>query len=179
MVSLRMWAVREAAIRLANGLQDSALIFLPSAKPVIPLITIHSMSRSCAAAYTPKNDFMGKKTKMELRADSVERPKSRRETVKRTWQLDLRAWIYRRPWRHTTQYRTFSIKLRAFKNKWELLFILLLLRLRLRLPLVVVVVVVLLLLLLLLLYSNSYMHINMIRIWKGGPRGYPYKRSPN
>ena len=173
MVSLRMWAVREAAIKLANGLQDSALIFLPSAKPEIPLITIHSMSRSCAAAYTPKNDFMGKKTKMELRADSVERPKSRRETVKRTWQLDLRAWIYRRPWRHTTQYRTFSIKLRVFKNKWELLFILLL-RLRLRLPLVVVVVV-----LLLLLYSNSYMHINMTRIWKGGPRGYPYKRSPN
>ena len=173
MVSLRMWAVREAAIKLANGLQDSALIFLPSAKPEIPLITIHSMSRSCAAAYTPKNDFMGKKTKMELRADSVERPKSRRETMKRTWQLDLRARIYRRPWRHTTQYRTFSIKLRVFKNKWELLFILLL-RLRLRLPLVVVVVV-----LLLLLYSNSYMHINMTRIWKGGPRGYPYKKSPN
>ena len=28
-----------------------------------------------------------------------------------------------------------------------------------------------------ILYSNTYMHINIIHIWKGGPLGYPYKRS--
>ena len=48
--------MREAAIKLANVLQES-LILLPSAKPEIPLITIHSMFRSCAAAYTPKYEF--------------------------------------------------------------------------------------------------------------------------
>ena len=35
------------------------------------------------------------------------------------------------------------------------------------------------LIIIIIIMINTYMHINMIHISKGGPRGYPYKRSPN
>ena len=54
MGSLRTWAVREAAITLANDSQRSH--FLPSAKSETPLITAHSIFRLCAAMYRPEKE---------------------------------------------------------------------------------------------------------------------------
>ena len=53
-----MCAVNEAAITLANCLQDS--VSLPSAKLETPLITIHSIFKSCAAKNRPAKDFVNK-----------------------------------------------------------------------------------------------------------------------
>ena len=53
-----MCAVSEAAITLANFLQDS--VSLPSAKLETPLITIHSIFKSCAAKNRPAKDFVNK-----------------------------------------------------------------------------------------------------------------------
>ena len=58
-----MCAVSEAAITLANCLQDS--VSLPSAKLETPLITIHSIFKSCAAKNRPAKDFVNK-TAMEV-----------------------------------------------------------------------------------------------------------------
>ena len=58
-----MCAVSEAAITLANCLQDSDS--LPSAKLETPLITIHSIFKSCAAKNRPAKDFVSK-TAMEV-----------------------------------------------------------------------------------------------------------------
>ena len=51
-----MWAVKEAAITLANGLQESVLDFLPLAKSETPFITPHSIFRSWAAWYRPEKE---------------------------------------------------------------------------------------------------------------------------
>ena len=59
-----MCAVNEAAITLANCLQDS--VFLPSAKLETPLITIHSIFKSCAAKNRPAKDFVNK-TSVEVK----------------------------------------------------------------------------------------------------------------
>ena len=53
-----MCAVNEAAITLANFLQDS--VSLPSAKLETPLITIHSTFKSCAAKNRPAIDVLDK-----------------------------------------------------------------------------------------------------------------------
>ena len=53
-----MCAVSEAAITLANCLQDSGSP--PSAKLATPLITIHSTFKSCAAKNRPAKDFVNK-----------------------------------------------------------------------------------------------------------------------
>ena len=45
-----MSAVRDAAITLANRLQESVSELLPSAYSEMALMIIHSISRSCAAA---------------------------------------------------------------------------------------------------------------------------------
>ena len=58
-----MCAVNEAAITLANSLQDSDS--LPSAKLATPLITIHSTFKSCAAKKRPAKDLVNK-TAMEV-----------------------------------------------------------------------------------------------------------------
>ena len=60
---LRMCAVNEAAITVANCLQDSGS--LPSARLATPLITIHSTFKSCAAENRPAKDFVNK-TAMEV-----------------------------------------------------------------------------------------------------------------
>ena len=59
-----MCAVNEAAITLANCLQDS--VSLPSAKLETPLITIHSIFKSCAAKNRPAKDFVNK-TSVEVK----------------------------------------------------------------------------------------------------------------
>ena len=53
-----MCAVNEAAITLANCLQDSGS--LPSAKLETPLITIHSIFKSCEVKNRPTKDFVNK-----------------------------------------------------------------------------------------------------------------------
>ena len=58
-----MCAVSEAAITLANSSQD--LDSLPSAKLETPLITIHSIFKSCAAKNRPAKDSVNK-TSMEV-----------------------------------------------------------------------------------------------------------------
>jgi len=58
-----MCAVSEAAITLANSFQDSDS--LPSAKLETPLITIHSIFKSCAAKNRPAKYFVNK-TSMEV-----------------------------------------------------------------------------------------------------------------
>ena len=65
-----MCAVNEAAITLANSFQDSDS--LPSAKLETPLITIHSIFKSCAAKNRPAKDFVNK-TAMEVnRVESLD-----------------------------------------------------------------------------------------------------------
>ena len=59
-----MCAVSEAAITLANSFQD--LDSLPSAKLETPLITIHSIFKSCAAKNRPAKDFVNK-TSVEVK----------------------------------------------------------------------------------------------------------------
>ena len=58
-----MCAVNEAAITLANSVQDSDS--LPSAKLATPFITIHSTFKSCATKNRPAKDLVNK-TAMEV-----------------------------------------------------------------------------------------------------------------
>ena len=53
-----MCAVSEAAITLGNSFQD--LDSLPSAKLETPLITIHSIFKSCEVKNRPTKDFVNK-----------------------------------------------------------------------------------------------------------------------
>ena len=65
-----MCAVSEAAITLANCLQDSGS--LPSAKLATPLITIHSTFKSCAAKNRPAKDFVNKTVMEVKRVESLD-----------------------------------------------------------------------------------------------------------
>ena len=44
---------------------------------------------------------------------------------------------------------------------------------------VIIIIIIIIITIIIILYSNTYMNINTIHIWKGGPRGYPYKRFLN
>ena len=65
-----MCAVNEAAITLANCLQDS--VFLPSAKLETPLITIHSIFKSCEVKNRPTKDFVNKSAMEVSRVKSLD-----------------------------------------------------------------------------------------------------------
>ena len=40
-------------------------------------------------------------------------------------------------------------------------------------------IIIIIIIIIIILYSNTYMNINTIHNWKGGPQGYPYKRFLN